>query len=243
MCMYMSRRISAETSRGAEGAAFDSQSVTVWLRPSGGALFLSMVVPPMSILLAPPRPSIDLDSWSLYEGERDCLRGVPEPRWGQDAALINPLSEMCCVKRRDSAAHIAMCALPRSKAGEPSWSTRPVTLTSRTMRLLSKQHADRLRAERLTRDELDSNRSSAVMGQPPSKRNAAVADMSIASRPTAQYRRKSVQLPPIQLDTIAGSPVTRRPHSSPVHTRNKPSPPVPPSSNSDSGDVSPIVTA
>lgn len=199
---------------------------------------MTMVVPPMSILLAPPRPSIDLDAWSLYEGERPCLNGVPEPRSGYEAALQDPLSHVRCVKRRDSAACIAMCALPRAKPGDTSWSTRPVPLSARTMRLLSKQHADRLRAERLTREEMKATKSSSMLAQSPSKRNAAVADICITSQqPTPQFRRKSVQLPPIRLDTIAGSPASRRPHSSPVHARVKQSPTLPSSSNSDSGDI------
>lgn len=190
----------------------------------------------MAILLAPPRRSIDLDSWSLYDGERSCLEGVPEPRWDSKDHRDNPIEPLRAVKRRDSAAYIPMCALPKKR--DSDWSTRPVPLTSRAMRQLAKQRADQLRAERIAAKEQQAAPSQPIIVgvEKTSKRHATFADLPAGQLPSPRFRRTSVNLPPILLNDLTDPDLQRneRPHSSPVHSRVRP-PQAPRVAASDSG--------
>ena len=166
-----------------------------------------MGLPPSSILLAPPRSSIDLDQWSLYNHDRACLA---DPVNAMEPGAAAAQSK----RRRNSAVHIPLCILPKVKPDEEEnvLSARPALLSAREVRELAKQKADELRADRL-KLEL---RQQTTPRQPAHSTEAASASdaSSVAPHVAPRFRRHSINLPPIRINDIA--PPRTRPMSSPA---------------------------
>ena len=156
-----------------------------------------MGLPPSSILLAPPRSSIDLDQWSRYDHDRACLAGIDE--------ATEPLGTVHC-KRRNVAPHIPLCILDENI--RPS--ARPALLSAREVRALAKQKADELRADRVRLQLRQQTTPRYFIIEAASISSAS----SIVPLKAPRSRRHSINLPPIRVDVIA--PPRKRPMSSPT---------------------------
>ena len=104
-----------------------------------------MGLPPTSVLLAPPRRSIDPVEWSRRHGERYCLIDIPRPQHRPARRLVaRPLSPLKS-DRRNSAFHVPMCVLPRAAIGDEN---APVPIGPRVLRKLSAAKAEEVFKER-----------------------------------------------------------------------------------------------
>lgn len=173
------------------------------------------MLPPTSILLAPPARGNGPCQWSLADETRPCLEDIEEPR-RKSRSVLSPLRSA----RRNSASHVPACILPTpstSVCDENGWySSRPVPLSARSMGFLAKEHADKLRLERMRGYELPRSKKLLKV----LSKAEATSDIDDQGRlPAPRFRRHSVNLPPIRLEA---SPREMRPATSPPARRRSP---------------------
>lgn len=201
----------------------------------------TMGLPPLHVLLAPPRRANDGTEWSKADGERYCLRGAPCSARASARRALSPLR----FSSRNSAAHVPQCVMPRVTDDENGWRpTYPVPLSARTLGELAKETASRLRRQRLSLEagEAASRQSYFRVRVEAAAPVVHCVERSITLGPrkpllqkSARARHRSADLPPLLDLAHLQAPLPRRPSSAESPTRLKQHSMPPARPNSDRG--------